>query len=285
VGFVSTWRELEVDGMTRRYLEFAPASPPGTPMPVVVDLHGSGSEPAEHARITRSFDLVRHGALVVLPAAAVRFRLLPGQPEGFAWTVPGAPLPGETEVRVGPDDSSFIVTLMSMLRRRPDVDGDRLHVMGYSGGARLICHIAATRPETASSVVAVAGVRAPTGDANLPVRLLAVHATHDEINTYRGGLGPRWDEPVAEAVRHWAEAAGCSTHPESRALGEGAIEWRYRRADGDSPVRLIALADGGHAWPGSSDADHLAALGSAATFDATGAAWEFFAATSGTQAG
>lgn len=268
--------ELTVRRTVRRFLLFRPTSPPTDPMPLVVDLHGSGSSPAQHARISRSPELVTYGALVALPAAAVSFSFPPARPAGFAWTIPGVPLPGESTPAPGPDDIAFLTALIRELRHRPDVDASRVHLLGYSGGARLACRIAASTPELLTSVAVVAGVRAPTPDAHAAVRMLAVHGRADPINTFSGGQGSRWLESVTDAVAGWAGLYGGTLAMAAPEPDGGTIEWLSRISDGTAYVRLVVLPDGGHAWPGCIDGEHLRWFGPASTFDATAAAWTFF---------
>jgi polyhydroxybutyrate depolymerase len=197
--------------------------------------------------------------------------------DGMAWIIPGAPLPGEQAPRTSHDDVAFLASLLSAVQARTDLPSSRIHLIGYSGGGRLACQVASELPNLLASVVAVAGVRSPaTERPSTPIRLLAIHSRLDPINAFSGGLGPRWSESVEDAVASWARFAGCTDPPTRRLLAETATESRYHNGNTE-PVRLIELADGGHAWPGSSDQEHIATYGQAAAFSATAAAWEFIA--------
>lgn len=265
-------RTLVSGGRDRKYTLVKPATGGSGGLPLIVELHGSGFDPAGQLRVSRSAELAARGAVVVLPQGQIRYSLFAGWPPGYAWNVPGSPLPGETMPRTEPDDVRFISDLIDALVSAPDSDPriapDRVHVIGYSGGARLASHLAAQLPRLAS-VACVAGVRYPRRLTGNAVAIIAVHGADDPINPYRGGAGDRWSESVPESVAGWAAASHCVMTPSRATIADGVTEVSYRPAASGAPVRLVTVADVGHAWPGTFDPDHLARFGPAGTFDAT----------------
>jgi polyhydroxybutyrate depolymerase len=261
-------------GVQRRFRVVAPGSFPGVPPRLVVDLHGSGFGADDQMRVSGSPRFARRGAVVVLPEAAIPFTLQPGWPAGFAWNVPGSPLPGEDHHRDGPDDVAFVAAVIAEISSRFGVPAGRVHVMGHSGGARLASHLAARLPGI-TSVGLVAGARFPPVPQWWPA-VLAIHGRADEINPYAGGLGPRWDVSVPDSIARWAAGAGCGPEARARQTEPGVTEHRYERSDGTSPVRLLALDGVGHAWPGSRDPAHASRFGAPGRFDASEALWDFF---------
>jgi polyhydroxybutyrate depolymerase len=271
-----TAHDLAMPSGPRRYVLVQPTGHTTDSLPVVIDLHGSGSRPYEHIVITDARRFAAAGALVVVPEAAIAFRLLEGWPAGRAWNVPGTPLPGESIPRQEPDDVAFLGSLADRLIVQHGADPARIHVRGYSGGARLAAHAAVRMADRLASLCCVAGVRFP-GSAlaqDLPP-LLAIHGELDIINPYHGGAGPRWSEPVPEAVGRWALSAGCHPAPRVSAPTATVRELRYTRPDGSTPVRLTTIADAAHSWPGSVDSSHHAQFGAAGTFSASRAHWDF----------
>lgn len=262
---------IDHEGIHRLCLVMAAPSP--RCRRVVISLHGSGFTAQSHAITTDMRHLADRGAVVVMPQAAISFRLGSQWPWGFAWNIPGTPLPGETSLREGPDDPAFIHGLVATCARRyPALP---IHLAGYSGGARLASQVIGTDPRPLSAAL-VAGARAPMPITTRPA-ILAVHGKRDPINPYEGSDDPRWRDAVPAVVRCWANAAGCLDEPVSRRLAPGIDEDRFHLVDGFSPVRLVSLAHVGHAWPGSADAPHITQFGDPGEWSATRHLASFFA--------
>lgn len=266
--------DIEAAGIRRRYLVFQPDGIDAGGVPTIIDLHGSGSWPAEHAVITDARTFAALGAVIVIPQAGIPFRLLAGWPEGWAWNVPGSPLPGEPEARDEPDDIAFVDALIARLISRHGADPRRVHLRGYSGGARLSSHLIAVMGRRFASVCCVGGVRFVPPRGRVP-SLLAIHGALDAINPYAGGAGPRWDESVEAVVRQWASASRCVSPPQHCVLSAAASETRYAADDGFAAVRLITVADAAHSWPATTARDHVAQFGAPGTFNASQASWDF----------
>jgi polyhydroxybutyrate depolymerase len=265
--------DLTVGTRARWARVWLPAQTSGAPL--VLDLHGSGFDPQRHVRVTRTDSWAARGAVVMAPCAALPLRFVESIPAGWAWAVPGTPLYGEGNLRADLadiDDLGFLTALVQEARTRWGIDASRVFALGYSGGSRLLSRWAGrTSPLTAACCVA--GVRAPDADTTVP--LLAIHGGADVVNPVRGSDDPRWREPVTEAVRRWAAALGCTQV--TTAESPDAVEHRWVRPDGSSPVRYIEIPAAGHAWPGATDAEHEQVFGRSAGVDATQAAAAFFA--------
>ncbi len=265
-------RFLVVGGIERSYLLLTPGRPSNDSAPLVVDLHGSGFDPEDQVRVDRADALARCGAVVALPRGHIAYRLMPGWPLGRAWNVPGAPLPGETVPRAAPDDVGFVVDLVGALLDSPrspmPVDPGAVHVVGYSGGARLAAHLPGALPGLAS-LTCVAGLRYPVPLATNTVSITAIHGSADPINPVEGGAGPRWSASVEDCARGWAAASGCAPEPTPIELGEGVVERRFAPGPTGATVRLVVVPGLGHAWPGSHNERHRAYFGATGTFDAS----------------
>ncbi|BBY28963.1 PHB depolymerase family esterase [Mycolicibacterium sediminis] len=261
-------------GELRRYLVIRPPGSTVGHLPVIIDLHGSGSSAEEHAGVTAASSWAMAGAVVVLPQASIPFQLIDGRPEGFAWNVPGSPLPGESSARRGPDDVAFIDAIVSDLIDHHGADPTRLHLRGYSGGARLAAHVIAAATGRFASACFVAGVRFVEPHAGPLPRILAIHGLADTVNSFGGGTDTRWSESVPSAVRRWALAAGC---PDASTTSntDHVVDSTYVDALDNPAVRLLAVKGAEHSWPGTSDQDHIAAFGVATDFDASGAHFAF----------
>lgn len=139
-GVISGTYEIQMQGSVRRYVVIQPRGIAPATVPTIIDLHGSGSWPEEHVAITAARSFAAVGAVVVVPQAGIPFRLLAEWPPGWAWNVPGSPLPGESIARDEPDDMAFMDALTTRLIEQHGVDSRRIHVRGFSGGARLGSH-------------------------------------------------------------------------------------------------------------------------------------------------
>ena len=261
-------------GVNRRYLVIQPDGIEPATVPTIIDLHGSGLSPEEHVAVTDAQSFAALGAVIVVPQAGIPFRLLADWPEGWAWNVPGSPLPGESAARHEPDDMAFIDALTTRLIEQHGVDPRRIHLRGFSGGARLGCHLMAAMASRLASVCCVSGVRFAPSSGQLPP-LLAMHGRLDALNPYEGGSGPRWSESVESAVRQWAIASRCVPTPQYRAISDDARGTRYADSTGFVPVRLITISDAAHSWPGTLERDHIAQFGPPGRFSASEAHWEF----------
>ena len=266
--------EMRVGNDVRRYTMVSAVEGDLATSPIIIDLHGSGSSPEEHLAVTAAHAMAGQGAVVVLPQADIPFRLLPEWPTGWAWNVPGSPLPGETEPRQGPDDVEFIGELIAEVVQRHGAHPSRIHLRGYSGGARLSAHLAARFGDSLASVCFVSGVRFVDGGGKRPP-VLALHGRRDHLNPYDGGAGSRWSESVESAVQRWAGAVGCEPVPTVRAITETIHAIDYRDSTGFAAVRLIRVDDAEHAWPGTQDRDHIEQFGCSGHLDASQAHLDF----------
>jgi polyhydroxybutyrate depolymerase len=273
--FVKTW-ETEFQGQVRRFLVSRPQRIPDHPLPVILEVHGSGLGAATQLATSGAAVRARDSAVVIVPQAAIPFRLRPDLPAGWAWNVPGSPLPGEPGVRPDlPDDVGFLAALLNIAAARSPAPLGGLHLLGFSGGARLCGRLALELGEAVTSVAAIAGLRSPARQPASGLRVLAVHGRRDSINPYIGGENPRWREPVYDAAHSWALALGCA--PVAATMRPSpALEIHSWAAGQQERVRLVTLHRAGHCWPGSRNTDHADQFGPCDDIDATGLALDFF---------
>ncbi|WP_375383451.1 alpha/beta hydrolase family esterase [uncultured Sphingomonas sp.] len=253
----------------RQTLLFRPASGPVSAL--AVELHGSGLDPERHHRMTGLAELlVPHGIAVLIPQAGTPFRLMPASTQGFAWTVPGAPLPdatgaggatdgGDAQADDDVDDIAYLAALVAQTQRMLGLCGAPLFLSGYSGGARLASHLLTSGPLAWTAAALVAGLRFVEGHRRPPMTIV-FHGIADAINPLGGGAGPRWDMSVAEAASRYARAQGCVSPPR-RGDVPGADVQVHRTPDGEGALSLYVEAGAGHAWPGTRDAEHVALFG------------------------
>ncbi len=248
-------------------------------MPLVVNLHGSGTTAADQEAFT-GMDATSdsEGFVVAYPQG-----LIPSG-AGFDWNVPGVPLVGGKAVPAGAaDDVTFLTTLVRVMEERYCVDAKRVYATGFSGGARMTSQLACDASDIFAAVAPVSGLRHPTPcPTTRPVPIVAFHGTADLVDPYAGAGEAYWTYSVPEAAREWAVQDGCSAAgaPPSQ-LESGFTLTRYTGCAAGSGVELYAVTGEGHEWPGGPRLPRslTRALGpQSAAVDADSVMWAFFAA-------
>lgn len=245
-------------GLRRRFVVYVPARGTGAPMPLVLELHGSTSYPEEQLAIsamTRMADA--RGFVLVAPEAVDR-----------SWNVP---------ITTGaPDDVGFIGDVVTAVTSSLLIDRARVYATGFSGGGRMVCHLAAALDHPLAAIAPVAGVRF---DAVRPPRhavpVITFHGVNDPVNPFSGGGPAYWQTGVEHAVAAWVEHNQCCGE---RAEQLSSRVTRSSYGAGGSSVVYYRIDGLGHQWPGSSVELGEPFGPSAAYPDATALIAEFFAA-------
>jgi polyhydroxybutyrate depolymerase len=235
-------------GVQRRWLSYLPraagaAAPPG--MPLVFELHGSGSTPEDQLELSGLEALAESEGFVVVA------------PEGIdrMWNVPVD--------SAKPSDVRFLSELIDELSALTAIDRQRVYATGFSGGGRMVSQLACDLSERIAAIAAIGGIRfpGPCTEARA-VPILAFHGTADGTNPYDGGGRPYWGTGVEDAVSGWAQHNHCAERGQ-RALASSVLEIRYAGDGCGAEVLLVRIDGFGHSWPdrigapltGSSDAN------------------------------
>ncbi|HEX6105169.1 MAG TPA: PHB depolymerase family esterase [Gemmatimonadales bacterium] len=232
--------EISAGAAPGRYLLFVPRSYEGTtPVPVIFDFHGSGSDPWEELRLS-GMDAVaeRYGFVLLLPFARVPFAT-----GGYTWNTPA--------VGGRPDDVRLVAEILEDVRRRVCVESGRVYLTGFSGGARLASRVACALSDRVAAAALVGGVRAPEGCGKASIPVLAVHGTEDPINPYDGGGPPYWGHGVDSAMAGWVAQNGCRRAPREVRRSPQIMERSFPDCRDGSTVVMYRVLGGGHTWPGS----------------------------------
>ncbi len=254
---------VTVDGWTRTYhLSVPPRYTGQQRVPLVVDLHGAGSNAPEEAAYTRMHQQAgARGWVVATPESG----------RGF-WLPPN----------LSPDDSAFIRAVVRDVGRRLCIDTERRFATGMSNGAGMSAAMTCLARRVFAAVGVVAGVNLfATCNDHRPIPIMAVHGTEDGVVPYDGGTvgggGVGGGLPVAaipDRMADWAVRNGCTSGPVEHALAATVNRWRYHGCR--EPVQWLEVVGGGHTWPGSIDIPRLGPTNH--DIDATQLILQFFAA-------
>jgi polyhydroxybutyrate depolymerase len=174
-------------------------------------------------------------------------------PQGVqdSWNL--GPCCGPANVR-GIDDLGFLDLLLDELLARPDVDGSRVYLTGFSNGALMVYELACRRPSTFAAVAPMAGANLTGCAPDRPLSLLHQHGDVDLVVPYRGGvaigsvLTLEAFPSVPDGVAAWAAADGCDPQPVVEA-GPDVERTRWVGCAEGVRVELIRIPGVGHVWP------------------------------------
>src|SRR5262245_16776108 len=242
-------RQIKSGGLDRSYRLYVPPTYDGrTPLPLVLELHGSGGTSAGQAR-TSGFDDV---------AAREGFVVASLQADGGRWNVP---------VRDNrPDDVAYVGDVIDDVAAKLCTDATRVYATGFSGGARMSSLLGCKLNARIAAIAPVSGLRwpAPCGGRAIPV--LTFHGLADPQNPYDGkapGRGAEWLESVPDALAGWAQHDGCNPKVVLDDPPGPLSTMRYEGCRRGAEVRMIRIDGLGHTWT----RDEI---------DTTAAIWQFF---------
>lgn len=232
-------QQVTVAGETRSFTVAVPGSFAG-PAPVLVAFHGFASSAEEFAGVTGlAAQGPAAGVVVVLPQAL-------GSPTG--WKI----------VSGFEQDRAFADAVLEQVLASDCVDPDRVWLGGFSAGSGFAgvygCGRAAADAGSVAGLLLVSGLPPAICPEQGAPRVAVVHGTADPVVRFQGGEQVVDGEPVPlvgvpESVAGWAERSGCADGPAETGHADDLTLSSWSSCDG-GPVDLLAIADGGHAWPG-----------------------------------
>lgn len=173
-----------------------------TPRPLIVLLHGFAANAlAQDAYLGVSRVAAPLGAYVALPEGNLNDE---GDRFWYATDVccnyTGLPV----------DDVSYLRDLVHEAEDRFNIDPSRIYFMGHSNGGFMAYRMACEMADEVAGIFVLAGsdfYRETACVPSMPVSVMQVHGTGDELCAYDGAMG---GFPSAEAtIARWAERAGC----------------------------------------------------------------------------
>ncbi|GAA1718733.1 PHB depolymerase family esterase [Isoptericola hypogeus] len=229
-----------------------PAYGPADPVPLLVVLHGLGSDPARvDALLGLRHEASERGVLYVLPEGTR------GSDGRRFWNATDACCDRDA---TGVDDSAYLATVVRELAVTYAVDPGRVAVVGYSNGGFMAHRTACDHADLVSVAVSLAGATAADDDAcrpSAPVSVVQVHGTEDPVIAVGGGRRDGRAYPSAEETAlAWARLDDCADGPAVTTAGrdldmsvpgpETTVAAWSGCADG-ARVELWTIAGGDHA--------------------------------------
>jgi len=290
---------LTFDGLTRDVrLHVPPAAAAGTPLPLILNLHGATQNGLlEEAQTDMDASSDRDGYLVAYPdGTRIATKLTPdpvAKDAQYGWNAGyccGLPVTKHI------DDVGFLLAVISDVAARTPVDRRRVYVTGISNGGMMAYAMAAEASDRVAAIASISGqVELAAIHPTRAVPTLEFHSVDDPIARWDGVPNPdsRLRFSVMSGIGQWARANGCRTTPHeghtivgakgSPAAGETATLVSYPSCRDNSAVMLWRFTGSGHVWPGAPfnigprDTWILGGVGRGITLvNANDTMWQFF---------
>ncbi len=218
------------DGIERSYIVYVPESTRETDNPMVINMHGLGSN-AIQQQFYSQFDLVADtsGAIIVYPNGVDN-----------QWNIYSDN---------GVDDVGFISALIDTMAANYSIDLNRVYATGMSMGGFMSHRLACQLNNRIAAIGPVAGTLAyPFCSPERAVPVCHIHGTADETVPY---------SLVPPTIAFWAGINGCSDSvvvnlPDIDPDDQSTVTLTtYSPCDDDVEILLYTINNGGHTWPGA----------------------------------
>lgn len=236
--------KINVADRERSYIRYAPAG--GTPRAVLILLHGGGG---------KASSMIRQA--VGMPELADRHGILLLYPEGVGghWNDGRGDI--SEAARTGVDDVGFMRALVAEEAGKRDIR--RVFAAGMSNGGMMAQRIACDLSDVIAGVASVAANLPVELEKNCrpaqPVRVMFIAGMADPIVPYGGGpIKVLRNErgvvlSIEESLGFWRERLQCRAGSDE-VMTANSVRRKYSCPAG--ALTLIAVKNGGHAWPGGS---------------------------------
>lgn len=261
---------LTIDGLERNYYLYVPAAYDGTTaVPLVINLHGYGSNAAQQNLYGDFKPLAdQDNFLVVCPNGTLD---LSGTPYWNAFVNAGAV-----------DDVSFIDQLIDSLSLTYNINQSKVFATGMSNGGFMSYKLACELNNRIAKIASVTGTLntnlISTCSPGRAISVMQIHGTSDATVPYNGNAA---FVPIDEVIDYWVANNNCDTTPIYTALpnintsDNSTVElFVYPNGTNETEVILYKITGGGHTWPGA--IFDLPGANTNKDFSASRVIWEFF---------
>lgn len=228
----------------------------GSPLPVVVILHGMGGSGQTYLDLAGWSDQAIDGAFLAVAPDALPMR--PGLESNVAFNprIWNSGQHGDRYPRSRIDDLEFFDAMLADVARRWPVDQRRIYVVGHSNGGSMAFRLGARRADRIAAIGVVAGhcwIDDPR--PKRPVPTLWMVGTRDPLMPLHGGTSVlpwevRRTPPLSQTITRWTRALGIPDTPRRTDHSPGLWVRDYGNDADPELFRLILLDGHGHGWPG-----------------------------------
>ena len=231
-------------GLNRREIAYVmpPDLAPGEQLPVVLFLHGVSTSPGLMQQT------------IGLGDAVVARRFIAVVPHGIAesWNAGKCCRPSMT---LGIDDVAFLDAVITDAIRRPEIDAERVFMVGESNGGIMTYRYLCEHADRLAGAASVIGTNQTGCLPSEPLPLLHIAASADEVIPYDGGTSSAARlfsaapfPPVMDTLRAIAESESCT--PDPATVPEGPVEvTEWQGCRDEVPLRLVTVIGATHLWP------------------------------------
>jgi len=282
--------KLMFGDVDRSYLvHMPPQAAGGVPLPVVLNLHGAGSNARQQEGVSKMDAAAdRHGFIAVYPNGTSRLDA------HYTWNA-GACCGYAIARQV--DDVGFVLALLNDLAARTPIERRRVYATGMSNGAMMSYRLAAEASEHIAAIAPVAGSMVSRDFApSHPMPIMAFNSVDDPLLHYSGGYGRQvhslfhrnlGNPGVEEGLAKWRKFDGCPEQPQVAPTLSGkpatnnhgitATRYEWGPCQRGVEVVLWKFTGSGHVWPGGIQGRFEWVLGRGTDLvDANEEMWNFF---------
>lgn len=244
---------IDAGGAQHAVRIFAPSSYDGSPLPLVMNWHGLGSEGPQQAQFTDYESLAETEGFLVAHPTGVPAR---GDARN-SWELAQFDDPDR-------DDIAMAEAIIDRLIADYCADATRVYSTGMSNGgfftSRLVCDLS----DRIAAAVSVAGLTHHDGcDPERAVPFMAYHGTADAVVPFAGGTSTLVEDNATELslaffnqvmpdeFAEFATSNGCDAEPTVENVSAEVIRYDYGNCTDGVPNVFFEITDGGHTWPGS----------------------------------
>lgn len=255
------------DGINRTYRLYIPEIyNPSTPVPLLFNLHGYGSNNIEQEQYgdfrpiadTANFIIAHPNGTV--DKGGNRF-----------WNTFGGS---------SVDDVGFLSALIDTISAGYSIDPNRVYSTGMSNGGFMSYDLACFLSDRITAIASVTGTmvwpRFNTCQAMHPTPVMQIHGTADATVPYNGNI---LFAHIDSLVNYWVEFNNCWPVPEIIQVpdidtldGCTAEQHIFSNGDAGATVELFKVIGGGHSWPGAPININITNM----DFSASVEIWRFF---------
>ena len=196
---------LQSGGRSRSYILHAPSGlTAGTPLPVVIDLHGAGGNGKQQQGMSGFSSLAdKEKFLAVFPDGV----------DGY-WNVDDTCCGTAGKEKI--DDVGVLRAIITPLRTETCIDAKRIYVSGFSNGGGLAHRMGCDAADVIAAIAPTAtDLRTQPCNASRPISMMEVKGMADSLEPYDGGVvgpdgGQYVDVGAKESLKLWAEINQCT---------------------------------------------------------------------------